>query len=199
MNSRPLDSREFFKLLQRRTASSAERIDRLLRDRSEREVTVFMSDSSGFTRKTHQYGVAQFLAVMTQNYRKLLPIFKKHRGLVLSTLADNLLAIFPEPAFALKASVEIQQRLRRFNAGRKDEDQFHLCIGIESGRAFVLKDSVYGACVNVASKLGEDLAGKGEILVTGSVARQVKRKFRCSYNRSAEIGGRPFELYRVSY
>jgi class 3 adenylate cyclase len=110
-----------------------------------------------------------------------------------------MLAVFDEPEHALSASIEIQQRLRRFNSGKKDRDQFHLCIGIESGPAFVLKDNVYGACVNVASKLGEDLAGKGEILVTGSVAERVKRQFRCAYNRTTQIGGRAFELYRVSY
>lgn len=199
MTNRRLDSAEFFRLLRRRTGRTAERIDRLLRERAEREVTIFMSDSSGFTRKTHEYGIAQFLAVMTRHYRQLLPVFRKHGGEVLSTAADNLLAIFDEPSDALRASIEIQRRLRRSNVGKKDEEQFHLCIGIESGRALVLKDNAYGACVNVASKLGEDLAGKGEILVTGGVARQVKRRFRCAYHRTAEIGGRPFELYRVSY
>jgi class 3 adenylate cyclase len=197
--NRPLDSREFFRILHGRTRRTAERIDRLLRDRAERNVTIFVSDTSGFTRKTHQYGISQFLSVMTQNYRKLVPVFRRHRGALLAQTADNMLAVFSDPESALRASVEIQKRLRRFNAGKKDADQFHLCIGIESGPAFVLQDNVYGACVNVASKLGEDLAGKGEILVTGGVARQVKPKFRCAYDRTAEIGGRPFELYRVSY
>jgi len=197
--SRALDTREFFGLLQRRTARTAERIDRLLRERSERDVVVFVSDSSGFTRKTHEYGVAQFLAVMTQCYRRLFPLFRKHRGTLLVHNADNMLAVFERPEHALRASVEMQQWLRRFNAGKKDRDQFHLCIGIESGPAFVLKDNVYGACVNVASKLGEDLAGKGEILVTGGVAGQVRPRFRCSYNRTTHIGGRSFELYRVAY
>lgn len=195
----PLDSREFFRILQGRTRRSADRIDRMLRDRVERHITVFVSDTSGFTRRTHQYGIAQFLAVMAQHYRRLSPVFPKHGGALLAQNADNMLAVFPDPERALRASIEIQRRLRRHNAGRRDAEQFHLCIGIESGPAYVLKDNVYGACVNVASKLGEDLAGKGEILVTGGVARQVKPRFRCSYHRSAEIGGRPFELYRVSY
>jgi len=199
MKNRPLNTAEFFRLLQNRSARNADRIDRVLRERAERKVTVFMSDSSGFTRKTHEYGIAQFLAVMTQHYRRLFPVFKKHRGEVLSSAADNLLVIFDEPGDALKASIEIQQRLRGSNAGKKDEDQFHLCIGIEVGRALILKDNAYGACVNVASKLGEYLAGKGEILLTGGVAQLVKRRFRCTYHRSAEIGGRPFELYRVRY
>ena len=93
MKNRLLDSRDFFRLLQGRSARNAERIDRVLRDRVERDVTVLMSDSSGFTRKTHEYGIAQFLAVMTQHYRRLLPIFKKHGGQVLSTAADNLLRL----------------------------------------------------------------------------------------------------------
>ncbi len=197
--SRALDTQEFFGLLQRRTARTADRIDQLLRERAEREVVIFVSDSSGFTRKTHEYGVAHFLTVMTQCYRRLLPVFRKHRGTLLSRNADNMLAIFDRPEQALRASIEMQQRLRRFNAGKKDRDQFHLCIGIESGRAFVLKDNVYGACVNVASKLGEDLAGKGEILLTGGVAQQVKPQFRCAYSRTTLIGGKSFELYRVSY
>jgi len=197
--NRSLDTQEFFGLLQRRTARTAERIDQVLRERSERDVVIFVSDSSGFTRKTHEYGVAHFLAVMTQCYRRLLPVFRKNRGTLLARTADNMLAVFDRPEHALRASVEIQKWLRRFNSGKKDRDQFHLCIGLESGRAFVLKDNVYGACVNVASKLGEDLAGKGEILVTGGIAQQVKRRFRCSYSRTTNIGGRSFELYRVSY
>jgi class 3 adenylate cyclase len=197
--NRPLDSREFFKILLGRTRRTADRIDRLLRDRAERDITVFVSDSSGFTRKTHKYGISQFLSVMARNYRKLAPVFPKHHGALLGQNADNMLAVFPDPGCALRASIEIQKRLRRHNAGRTDAEQFHLCIGIESGPAYVLRDNVYGACVNVASKLGEDLAGKGEILVTGGVARQVKARFRCAYDRTAEIGGRPFELYRVSY
>lgn len=194
-----LDTAEFFRILRRRTPRTAESVDRLLRERAERNVTIFMSDSSGFTRKTHQYGIAQFLSVMTKHYTKLRPVFRRHRGSLLAQTADNMLAVFPDPASALRCSVEIQKRLRRHNAGRKDAEQFHLCIGIESGPAYVLADNVFGACVNVASKLGEDLAGKGEILVTGAVAQQVKPRFRCAYDRTAEIGGRAFELYRVSY
>lgn len=194
-----LDSAEFFRILGRRTARTAEAVDRKLREQAERNVTVFVSDTSGFTRKTHLYGIAQFLSVMTRHYRALRPVFRRHQGTLLAQTADNMLAVFPDPGSALRASIEIQKRLRRHNAGKKDADQFHLCIGIESGPAFVLADNIYGACVNVASKLGEDLAGKGEILVTGGVALQVKGRFRCSYDRTAEIGGRPFELYRVGY
>ncbi len=194
-----MNSREFFRLLHGRTKKSAGRVDQALRDQAEREITVFICDTSGFTRKSHQYGIAQFLAVMTRGYRSLAPIFRKRGGLIVSQHADNLVAVFPEPASAVQASIEIQRKLRRFNIGKHDADQFHLCIGIEHGPCYVLTDNIYGACVNVASKLGEDLAGKGQILVTGGVAKHLKGRIKTAYDRSAEIGGRLFELYKVPY
>jgi len=196
---RPLDSREFFRLLYGRTKRSADRVDTHIRQRAEREVTVFVCDTSGFTRKTHDYGIHQFLAVMTRGYRSLAPIFRRRRGLIVSQTADNLLAVFSDPHSAVRASVEIQRKLRKANEGKHDRDQFHLSIGIESGPAIVLTDNIYGACVNVASKVCEDLAGKAQILVTSGVARQVRPKFRAAYDRSVEIGGRPFELFRIPY
>ena len=199
MKQRALDRERFFRLLRKRTPRNAEAFDRKLRESLERDLTVWVSDSSGFTRKTHEHGILQFLAVMTRCYGFVAPLLRRHGGTVYSQNADNILAMFPDPVRALRSAVAVQRRLRRYNAGKKAADQFHLCIGIHSGRALQLEDDVFGDCVNVAAKVGEDLAGKGEILVTGEVSRRVKGRFRAIYTRSAEVGGRGFELYRVGY
>ncbi len=199
MKKRPLDREEFFRLFRRRTPRNAQTFDRALIESAERDATIWVSDSSGFTRKTHEHGILQFLAVMIRCYAFVVPILERHGARVFTQNADNILALFPDPAVALKASVAVQRRLRTYNRGRKDADQFHLCIGVHCGRAIRLKDDVYGDCVNVAAKVGEDLAGKGEIVVTGEVSRRVRGRFRCTYTRSAELGGRTFELFRVGY
>ena len=199
MKKPALDREALFRLLRKRTPRNAEAFDRSLRERAERDLTVWVSDSSGFTRKTHEHGILQFLAVMTRCYGFVAPILERHGGKVYTQNADNILAMFPEPVRALRAAVAVQRRLRRYNSGKKDAEQFHLCIGIHCGRALELEDDVFGDCVNVAAKVGEDLAGKGEILVTGEVSRRVKGRFRATYTRSAELGGRGFELYRVGY
>src|SRR3954462_608335 len=155
-----LDSREFFRLLPSRTKRSAERVDRTLRERAEREVTVFVCDTSGFTRKTHEYGIAQFLAGLTRGFKSVAPLLRKRRGLIVSQHADNLLAIFPDPSSAVHASIALQRTLRRGNVGKHDADQVHISIGSETGPIYGLKDNIYGAVVNWASKVGEDLAGK---------------------------------------
>ena len=193
--ARGVTSGEFFRFLRRRKGEAA---DRKMADRTEREITLFVSDSSGFTRRTHEHGILHFLSLLIRVYDRVVPRLRKHGGRVLVARADNILALFEDPAGAVAAAVEVQKLLARDNRRKREADRFNLCIGIHSGRAFVLKDDVYGACVNVASKLGEDLAGKDEILVTGEVARQVKGRFRTSYVRSAVIGARPFELHRIS-
>lgn len=189
----------FFRLLTQRTAETAEAVDRRIEARSLCELVVMVCDSSGFTRSTHQYGILQFLATMTRCYDHLIPILEKHRGICLSHNADNILAIFEKPCDAVQAAIQMNRWLQRHNKGRDDAEQFHICIGIHRGALLRLKDDVFGATVNVASKVGEDLAGRDEILLTGGVAESVRHRTECSYLRTAEIGGRTFELYQVRY
>lgn len=197
MTGRPPDSRWFFSLLHRRSRRNAAEIDRRIDARAGREVAVLMSDSSGFTRRSHEQGVVSFLAAMVKCYRTVLPLLRRRGGQVISFKADNILCLFDRAEDAVRAAVEVQRAVRKRNAGLRVAEKFNLCIGIDCGRAIRLSDDVYGPCVNVASKLGEDMADKDEILITGEVARRVKGRFRCVYARTADIGRRNFELYRV--
>ncbi len=195
----PLSSEQFFNILRRRNRQNADEIDRRIESRSLEELTLLMADSSGFTRKTHEHGILQFLAVMTQCYDRLLPIIARRGGVVLSHNADNIAAVFEAPKQAVRAAIEMQRRLRRRNEGLPEAEQFNICIGIHHGLLVRLKDNVFGAPVNVAAKIGEDLAGKDEILVTAEVAKRIRGLLRLEYARSTEVGGRSFELHRVFY
>jgi class 3 adenylate cyclase len=72
-------------------------------------------------------------------------------------------------------------------------------MGIDAGPVLELADDVYGAAVNFASKLGEDLAEKDEILLTGGAVRRLKGRLRTSYARSTQVGGHLVELHRLPY
>jgi class 3 adenylate cyclase len=192
-----VNARTLFARLRRRTRSNAAATDRAVDRAAGTEAAILVGDSSGFTRKTHEHGILQFLAVMLRCYDRMIPLLRRHGGRVMSSRADNLLAVFDEPADAVEAALEVQRWLARYNRGKRPAERFHFCFGADLGRVLLLEDDVYGAAVNVASKLGEDLASKDEILVTGELARRVKGRFRTTYLRSAEIGGRFFELFRV--
>jgi class 3 adenylate cyclase len=192
-----MTSAQFFALLRRRTRRNAVRVDRSIERATQRELVILMADSSGFSRKTHEHGILQFLAVMTQCYDRLIPLVERRDGTVISHAADNILAVFEDPEQAVDAALACHRWLRARNRGRPSAERFNICIGIHAGTVVRLSDNVYGGPVNVAAKLGEDLAGKDETLVTAEVARRVEARFRCTYSRSVEIGGRIFEIHRV--
>jgi class 3 adenylate cyclase len=194
---RLLDAKAFFRLLRRRTPRTAARIDRAIEARALRTMAVLVSDASGFSRRTHREGILQFLSVMTRCYDRLLPMIRRHRGACVSHGADNIVAVFNDPADAVRAAAAMQRAMRARNRGRASREQFHVCIGIHWGPLLRLRDDIFGPTVNVAAKVGEDLAGKDEILVTGEVAEAVRERVRCVYDRSVTLGGRAFELYRV--
>jgi adenylate cyclase len=190
---------ELFDRLRGRTKANADEMDGAIEKQCVAERTVMMCDSSGFTRRTHAYGILHFLAVMTDVYDRVEPIVIKHRGSVISRGADNLLAIFDEPAHGVDAAIAMQRLLAKFNAGKTDRDQFQLCMGFHHGGILRLKDGIFGDKVNIASKIGEDLASAEEILVTGEVAKRLPARIKRAYARSVELGGKSFELHRVKY
>lgn len=195
-----LPSRDaFLARLRRRTPANRDDLDRELERRCVRELTVMMCDSSGFSRKTHDYGIIQFLAVMTRCYDRLLSIVSRHAGATITHGADNLLAVFPDPARAADAAIAMQRWLAEHNEGKHDREQFNLCIGLHHGKVLRLRDAVFGDKVNIAGKLGEDLAGRDEILLTGETARRLPARFKRSYSREVSLGGKSFELHQLRW
>jgi len=64
----------------------------------------------------------------------------------------------------------MQLSTRSYNQGRVAAEHVLLCVGLGHGELLRIGDhDVFGAEVNAASKLGEDVAGPSEILVTQNV------------------------------
>jgi class 3 adenylate cyclase len=194
-----LSSKAFFDVLRTRTPRNAARVDREIEKVSLDDVTVVMVDSSGFSRKTHEYGIIQFLAVMTHCYDKIIPLLEKRGGVCLSRNADNIVALFEEPAAAVRGAIDMQRWLIRRNAKLPDKEQYSVCIGINCGTVVRLKDNVYGDMVNIGAKIGEDLAARDQILVTKEVATRAGGQFDIRYDRSVEIGKQLIELHEVRF
>jgi class 3 adenylate cyclase len=194
-----LTSDQFFDVLRKRTKRNAQRIDKEIEQRSLDDVTVMMVDSSGFTRKTHAYGILQFLAVMTHCYDRIIPRLEARGGITLSRNADNIVALFEKPEDAVGAAIDMQQWLLKRNIGKHDSEQYSVCIGINSGTVVRLADNIYGDMVNIAAKLGEDVAAKDQILVTGVVAERVGKRFDIKYDHTIEIGKEVVALHEVQY
>ncbi len=128
---------------------------------------VLVLDMSGFSRTTQSRGIVEFLLLIRRLRRMADPIVARHRGDVVKSEADNLFCVFPSARDALAAAREIVQGHAAARAALPRELQLYVSIGIGFGRVLLIGDEdLFGGEVNLASKLGEDIAGDGEILLT---------------------------------
>ena len=144
-------------------------IDRAIRDRFTRTLAVLVMDMSGFSRLTQRYGIIHFLAMIERMHDLVLPVVSAPRfgGRLLKLAADNVYAVFPDAPLALDAAREVHRRLDAANQVLPADWDVHVCIGIGYGDVLAVgDDEVYGSEMNLASKLGEDVACGGETLLT---------------------------------
>jgi len=149
-----------------------ERIDEIddqLRDAFQRNVAVMVLDMVGFSRLTVEYGIIHYLAMIHQMGVAARPSVRGNGGVVIKQEADNLYAIFDDPALALEAALDIFRAFDAVNSVVPPGRDIYGSIGIGYGATLVIDDKdIFGSEVNIACKLGEDLAGKSEILLTRS-------------------------------
>jgi class 3 adenylate cyclase len=92
---------------------------------------------------------------------------EEHDGAIIKFEADNVFAIFQDVEQAVEACVDIIKRLEAANTMLPEELDMHGKFGIGYGEVLIIQDEdLYGSEVNLASKLGEDLASRNEVLLT---------------------------------
>lgn len=198
-SKKPMTTEKFFDLMRGRNDKNRVSLDREINAECGAEMTVVCCDSSGFSKKTHEHGIIEFMDNMTKCHDGLKLVVEQHGGTVLSDKADNLMLLFPEPQKAVACAVEMHRWLRKRNKDLPDQKKYNMCIGVHHGALLRFADDAYGAAVNVAFKLGEDVAGKDELLVTGEVNAVVCGMFDTEYSKNVTIGAVEFDVYKVNY
>ena len=77
----------------------------------------------------------------------------RHRGRVVDSPGDNLLAEFASVVNAVQGAVEIQQELKLRNADLPHDRRMEFRIGINLGDVIVEGERIYGDGVNIAARL----------------------------------------------
>lgn len=153
-----------------KTGTDVGAIDQRIWDLFGEEWTVMFTDLAGFSRNVEEFGIVHFLQVIWDHTRLLTPVIAEHDGLLLKTEGDSMLLLFRRPRRAVDCALAMQRACAQVNQRRRPEDQILLCIGLGHGRVLRIGDEdVWGQEVNAASKLGEDTAKAGEILVTAAL------------------------------
>jgi adenylate cyclase len=160
------------KLLQQRLAQPEhiEAIDAQIQQTFVETHAILILDMSGFSRLVEEFFIIHTLAQIQHMRGVVMPIVEAHQGRVLKLEADNVYGIFPHVEDAVTAAVAMIEQLARVN--------IHASIGIGFGELIMIADEqgyhdAFGNQMNLASKLGEDLAEADEILLTEAAYQQL--------------------------
>lgn len=138
------------------------------------EYAVFVLDMSGFSLLTRKYGIVHYLSMVRRMQLTTEPIVKSYGGEMLKYEADNCFAIFPDSLSAVNAAMAMQHAFASENLLTSDDLDIHIAVGIDYGRLLIIgHEDCFGDPVNRASKMGEDIAAAGEILVTQDAMRNI--------------------------
>ena len=164
----------------------------------QQERTIMVLDMSGFTRATQQGNIISFLLSINQMRRLVVPVVEENGGLLVSAEHDNLTCLFDRVDDAIAASRDITGRLESANVILPSDKELYASIGIGHGEILnVANETIYGNEVNLASKLGEDIGGLGDVLLTAEARARVTDEETEFEERTVSVSGLEFNYYAL--
>jgi adenylate cyclase len=203
MTSKP--SKKFHDMLlsfsQSEASEERQKLERSLWEEFGAEYAVFVLDMSGFSLLTRKYGIVHYLSMVRRMQMTTEPIVKSYGGFMIKYEADNCFAVFPDPLSAVNAAIAMQHAFRAENLLTSDDQDINISCGIDYGRILMIEhEDCFGDPVNRASKMGEDLAIAGEILVTKEAMEMIPATAGIkSREMNVSISGITIPAYLIEY
>src|SRR5689334_22364963 len=163
------------------------------------EYAVFVLDMSGFSLLTRKYGIVHYLSMVRRMQLTTEPIVKSYGGSMIKYEADNCFAVFPDPLSATNAAIAMQHAFSAANLLTSDDLDIHIACGIDYGKILIIgHEDCFGDPVNRASKIGDDLAAAGEILITDEAMQMIPEEAGVkAHELSLSISGITIPAYRI--
>jgi adenylate cyclase len=175
----------------------------------EKEVSVLFADIVGFTSMSEKMSPAAVALILNDYLSRMTDIIFKYEGTLDKYIGDAIMAVFGAPlempdhaTRAIKAALEMQERLVEFNAEHRDGPNIRIRIGINSGRVVASEIgsinkkeyTVLGDTVNTASRLESSVAKPGTVVIGGNTYEMVKQLFQCKSLGKATLKGKDKEV-----
>ena len=165
-----------------------------------RKLTAILSaDAVGYSRLMAEDEAATVKTMAS--YRKIMSsLIKQHRGRVVDSPGDNVLAEFSSVVDAVQCAVAVQNEIQTKNADLPDNRRMKFRIGVNLGDVIDEEDRLYGDGVNIAARL-ESMADPGGICVSKTAFDQIETKLPLGYEylgeQSVKNIPKPVRAYRV--
>jgi len=161
---------------------------------------IMLTDMVGFSRDMEQSEERTYAKLMRHN-EIVRASLGRHSGREIKTIGDAFLVHFRTALDAVRAAVEIQRALARYNQEHQDGERIVVRIGIHAGDVLTMDGDVLGNNVNLAARI-EPQAEPGGICFSEDAYRQVRGALDLP---ASSLGRRPLknianppELFQIS-
>jgi adenylate cyclase len=169
-------------------------------DQVKRKLAAILSaDVQGYSRlmEEDEEGTIRTLKI----YMEVITGFlQQHRGRLVATGGDSVLAEFASVVDAVRCAVGIQEELKERNKDVRENHRMEFRIGVNLGDVVEDGDNILGDGVNIAARV-QSLADAGGICITGTAYDHVKNKLAFGYEYIGEQTVKnikePVMVYRV--
>jgi TolB-like protein/class 3 adenylate cyclase len=169
-------------------------------ERYKRRLTaIFSADVVGYSRLMGEDEAATVETIT--NYREVIAdLIEQHRGRIVDSPGDNILAEFPSVVDAAQCAVAVQKEIQSRNTELPEDRRMHFRIGINLGDVIEEGDRIYGDGVNIAARL-EALADPGGICISKTAFDHIETKLPLGYEyigeQSVKNISKPVMAYKV--
>ncbi len=164
-----------------------------------RLAAILSADAVGYTR-LHADDALATIRSLTEARNIISESVRLHRGRVVDSPGDNLLAEFPAALDAVRCSVAVQRGLDDNALQQPPDRRLLFRIGLHLGDVAVEGERIYGDGVNVAARL-QALAEPGGICLSAAIYDNVGSRLDLPFHdlgeQSLKNFPRPVRAYRV--
>jgi adenylate cyclase len=158
-----------------------------------------MADVVGYSRLMGENEAAT-LKILTTYQGIMDGLIRQHRGRVVDSPGDAVLAEFISVVDAVQCAVAVQKELQARNAELPENSRMQFRIGINLGDVIEEEEKIYGDGVNIAARL-EALAEPGGICISKTAFDHIETKLPLGYEflgeKTMKNITRPVGAYRV--
>jgi len=137
-----------------------------------KELTILFADICRSTVLFNELGDRAALDLVMQAIQLAGDIAIQNKGNVIGTIGDEVMCTFDTPEDALVTANQIHHQMHNNNS--MQEHQLAMRVGINSGAAISLSDSVYGDTVNIAARLAQQ-AKANQSLVSSTTTESIRK------------------------
>ncbi|GIV97146.1 MAG: hypothetical protein KatS3mg057_1803 [Herpetosiphonaceae bacterium] len=121
-----------------------------------RNMTILFSDLKSSTQLYEDIGDPSAFALVRRHFEVVIDVIQRHRGALVKTIGDAVMAVFLSARDGVEAALEILAEIGRLNAQQSDQPPLHIKLGLHRGPCIAINANdtldYFGTTVNLAAR-----------------------------------------------